>query len=136
MIEKLTVGRQRKRRRPVILLTMSEPGLHTDTDHLYFGAIESARAGRIDGRAVEVLLASARKFVAVDLLEDSARFFERLYQILQTALSNGYRPNHNQVEYFKSMIEEYCALLSRMERHERRQVVRAMLADLERSDVT
>ncbi len=108
----------------------------SDTDTLYFGAIESARTGRIDGRAMEMLLSAARKFVAVDLLEESARSFERLYQILQTALSNGYQPNHNQVEYFKSMIEEYCALLSRMERHERRQVVRAVLADLERPDAT
>ncbi len=106
---------------------MNEP----DIDTLYFGAIEAARDGRIDGRAVEALLGAARKFVAVDLLEESARFFERLYQILQTALFNGYRPNHNQVDYFKSLIEEYCALLLRLERQERLQVVRAVLADLE-----
>lgn len=106
-----------------------------DIDSLYFGAIEMARAGRIDGRASEALLTAARKFAALDLLEDSARFFERLYQILHTSLSNGYKPSLRQAEYFRLIIDEYGGLLLRLERHERLAVVQLVLKELQQAAV-
>lgn len=105
----------------------------TNSDRLYFVAVERASQGQIEGRAVEILLAAARKFAAVDLPEESARFFERLYQILQTSLSNGYQPNDRQIDFFRSIIEEYCHLLLRLERHERLAVMRQILTELQQA---
>lgn len=109
----------------------------TDCDSLYYSAIEAAQKGKIEGAAIEALIVQAHKFSSLDLLEESARFYERLLQIVSQAVTNGYRPSAEQLTFFERLLDvEYGALLVKMGRSERRQFVRTSLDGMQQASFT
>lgn len=109
----------------------------TDCDTLYYSAIEAAQQGKIEGAAIEALIVQAQKFSNLDLPEESARYYERLLQIVSQAVANGYCPSAPQLSFFERILDiEYGALLVKMGRSERRQFVRTSLDGMQQASFT
>lgn len=101
-----------------------------DCDSLYYLAIERAQNGEIEPSCFEALSSEAGKYAQLNMLEESARHYERLYQIVKGSIEHGYKPSPSQTAYLIEVLQSYAGLLDDLSRDERKQVVLACISDL------
>ena len=89
-------------------------------DSIYFQAIATAAEGQLEQDGLIELHKQALKFRTLEILEESARYYERLFQIWRTLKQSGAEPSlRSSSALFKCVFSEYLNLLNDLQRRER-----------------
>jgi hypothetical protein len=94
-------------------------------DTVYFEAIMVANeGGEISPQSIAVLAANARKFAIIEETAESARFYERIFQLWRTLKEQRAVISMETRNAFLAALNEYIAMLEHIGRSERAQMVR------------